>query len=59
MGEVQTGMPDLAMKAVQNPELVKESRGAAEKVLQEDPELKKYPLLRERLEEFEKEIHLE
>ena len=59
LGEVQTGMPDLAMKAVQNPELVKESRGAAEKVLQEDPELKKYPLLRERLEEFEKEIHLE
>ncbi|MCX6702817.1 MAG: ATP-dependent DNA helicase RecG, partial [Candidatus Wolfebacteria bacterium] len=33
LGDSQTGMPDLAMKAVQNPELVKKARAAAEKIL--------------------------
>jgi GxxExxY protein len=59
LGESQTGMPDLAMKAIQNKELVKISRQAAETILKNDPELKKYPLLQKRLEGFEKEIHLE
>ncbi len=59
LGETQTGMPDLAMKAIQNPELVKSSRGAAVSLLKSDPELKKYPFLKERLETFQKEIHLE
>jgi hypothetical protein len=52
-------MPDIALKALQNPEELKKARQAAEAVIQEDPELKKYPLLRERLNQFEKEIHLE
>ncbi|MBI4117364.1 MAG: ATP-dependent DNA helicase RecG, partial [Parcubacteria group bacterium] len=55
----QTGLPDLAMKAVQNPDLVKSAREAAETILNTGPELKKYPLLFARLEGFEKEIHLE
>jgi len=59
LGESQTGMPDLAMKAIQNKELVKISRQAAETILKNDPELKNYPLLQKRLEGFEKEIHLE
>lgn len=59
LGESQTGRPDLAMKAVQNPELVKASREAAEKIIKVDPELKKYQLLQWRLESFQKEIHLE
>ncbi|MBI2514752.1 ATP-dependent DNA helicase RecG [Candidatus Wolfebacteria bacterium] len=59
LGESQTGLPDLAMKAVQNPDLMKAGREAAEKILNADPELKKYPLLLARLEGFEKEIHLE
>lgn len=59
LGAEQTGMPDLAMKAIQNPELIKSSRQAAGKIIQEDPELKNYPALRERLEGFQKEIHLE
>jgi len=58
-GESQTGMPDLAMKAIQNPELVKASREAAINLLKTDPGLKKYPLLKKRLESFEKEVHLE
>jgi ATP-dependent DNA helicase RecG len=59
LGQDQTGMPDIALKALQNPEELKKARQAAEAVIQEDPELKKYPLLRERLNQFEKEIHLE
>jgi len=59
LGESQTGMPDLAMKAIQNPDLVKSSRQAAEEILKTDPGLKNYPLLKKRLESFEKEVHLE
>ncbi len=59
LGEEQTGVPDLAMKAIKNPELVKSSRGAAEEILKTDPELKNYPLLKNRLESFAKEVHLE
>jgi ATP-dependent DNA helicase RecG len=59
LGEEQTGVPDLAMKAVKNPELVKSSREAAEEILKTDPELKNYPLLKKRLENFAKEVHLE
>ena len=59
LGEEQTGIPDLAMKAVRNPELVKSSRQAAEDVLKNDPELEKYPLLKKRLESFQQEVHLE
>lgn len=59
LGESQTGMPDLAMKAIQNPDLVKSSRQTALMIIEKDPELKNYPLLKERLEIFEREIHLE
>ena len=59
LGESQTGLPDLAMKAVQNPELLKSSREFAEEFLNKDPELKNNPLLKSRMELFEKETHLE
>ncbi len=59
LGDSQTGMPDLAMKAIQNPELVKATRDTALQILKEDHALKKYPALRERLGTFEKEIHWE
>lgn len=59
LGEAQTGIPDLAMKAVKNPNLVKTSREAAEELIKNDLELKKYPLLKSRLELFQKEVHLE
>ncbi len=59
LGEEQTGVPDLAMKAVRNPELVKSSRQAAEDILKTDPELKNYPLLKNRLDAFQKDVHLE
>ncbi len=59
LGESQTGMPDLAMKAIQNPDLVKRTRELALQTLKGDPNLKKYPALKERLSVFEKEIHWE
>jgi len=59
LGEAQTGMPDLAMKAIQNPELVKKTRELALKTLKEDWTLRKYPLLLEKLKAFEREIHWE
>jgi ATP-dependent DNA helicase RecG len=59
LGESQTGMPDLAMKAIQNPELVKASREAAKMILEKDPMLRNYQLLALKIQEFEKQIHLE
>jgi len=59
LGESQTGLPDLAMKAIQNPDLVKTSRSEAEKLLEQDPEFKNYPAIKKHLELFQKEVHLE
>lgn len=59
LGRSQTGLPDLAMKSIQDPELVKSAREAAEKTLKNDPELASYSALLSRVEGFAKEIHLE
>lgn len=59
LGEAQTGFPDVAMQALQNIKMVKASREAAFRLIQKDPTLKNYPLLREKLKEFKKELHLE
>jgi len=58
-GKKQWGIPDLAMASLKNIFLVEKARRTAKEILEEDPELKKYPLLRERVEEFRKRIHLE
>ena len=59
LGEAQTGMPDLAMKAIQNPDLVKHAREVALEILRTDRALKKHPLIREHLNEFAKGVHWE
>jgi len=59
LGTSQTGMPDIAMKAIQNPDLVREARTLAYEVLQKDKMLSKHQALKERLSQFEKEIHFE
>ncbi len=58
-GEIQTGLPDVAMEALRDPELVKASRDAAVKTIQADPSLKTYPLLKTKLEKFRNRIHQE
>jgi ATP-dependent DNA helicase RecG len=58
-GSRQWGLPDLAMSALKNMALVEKAREAAKSILINDWQLKKYPLLRARLREFEKRLHLE
>jgi len=58
-GSRQWGIPDLSMASLKDITLVEKTRNAAKKMLMEDPNLKKYPPLKERLGEFQKRIHLE
>jgi len=58
-GEIQTGLPDIVMSALQDPELVRTSREAALKVMNADAPLKTHPLIKAKLAEFQKNIHLE
>ncbi|MDP2820708.1 MAG: hypothetical protein Q8O39_00695 [bacterium] len=58
-GFKQWGIPDLAMASLKNISLVEKTREAAKEILEKDPELKKYPLLKERLKEFKETIHFE
>lgn len=58
-GQRQWGFPDFVMASLENIELVEKTRNTAKEILKEDPELKKYPFLREKLKEFQKRIHLE
>ena len=59
LGSSQSGMPDLAMKAIQNPELVSRARISATRILTRDPNLKKYPELKKHLLHFQKALHEE
>ncbi|MDE2019474.1 MAG: ATP-dependent DNA helicase RecG [Patescibacteria group bacterium] len=58
-GTVQTGFPDELMQALQNPDLVKESREAAAAIVKPDPLLRQNAALREKLSEFRKKVHQE
>ena len=55
----QTGLPDLAMKSLGNLELIRRARAAAEQILINNQELKNYPLLKEKVNEFSNHVHLE
>lgn len=59
LGEKQTGIPDLAMKALNNIELVKQARLAAQEIINKSSDFSSYPLLKEKFEGFQKQIHLE
>lgn len=59
LGESQTGLPDLAMQALNNMELVKLARAAAAALVTKDQTLKRYPALKEKFAAFRKQIHLE
>ena len=58
-GTVQSGIPDMAMQGLSNVFLVEKTRAAAKEILEKDAELKNYPLLKERLRQFQKRIHFE
>jgi len=58
-GSKQWGIPDLAMDSLKDIFLVEKTKMTAKEILEEDPELKKYSLLREKLIQFRQRIHLE
>ena len=57
LGKSQTGMPDIAMQALQNPEFIKDARNAAQAIVHKDRTLTIYPKLKERLERFTQRVH--
>jgi ATP-dependent DNA helicase RecG len=59
LGHSQTGLPDLAMNALNNMELTKAARETAEMIIKKDPALEKDLTLKEKLEQFQNQIHLE
>lgn len=59
LGKEQTGLPDIAMENLENMELVRGSREAAVRTLKKSPTLAAFPMLKNKLGEFERRIHLE
>ena len=58
-GIKQSGLPDLAMSSLADIELIKKTRAEAKLLLKEDPTLKKYPALVEKLKNMQKMVHFE
>lgn len=58
-GGRQWGIPDLAMASLSDINLIKAAADEAEKILAASPDLKNYPLLREKISDFAKSVHLE
>jgi len=58
-GTQQWGLPDLSMASLADMTLVKNVREEAQKLIAKDPELKNYPLLAEKLKQFQTSVHLE
>ncbi len=59
LGVKQSGIPDLAMKSLNNEKLIIAARTAAEEILQEDPDLLRHPELAQRVNQFSRTVHLE
>ncbi len=58
-GNQQWGIPDIAMEGIFNIFLVEKTRSSAKEILEKDPELQNYPLLKESLKQFKSKIHFE
>ncbi|HZZ99489.1 MAG TPA: ATP-dependent DNA helicase RecG, partial [Candidatus Paceibacterota bacterium] len=58
-GTEQSGLPDLAMAALANVELIKKARTEARTILKADPNLKGHPELKRQLERFQRMTHFE
>ena len=58
-GRKQRGLSALAMEAIKNIKMVEASRIEATLIIEKDPKLKKYPLLREYIENQTDKIHFE
>jgi ATP-dependent DNA helicase RecG len=58
-GVRQSGIPDFAMTSLTDIDLIKKARLEAKLLLKEDPTLKKFPLLLEKLAEIQRLVHFE
>lgn len=59
IGVRQWGLPDFAFESLKNPKLIEKTKKIAEAILEQSPDLSKFPNLKTRLESFEERIHLE
>ncbi len=58
-GSQQSGLPDLAMAALANVELIKKSRTEARLILKDDPNLNNHPALKQQLQRLQALVHFE
>jgi len=58
-GTKQWGITDLGMEAIKNLKMVEAARTEAIRLISEDPELSKYPLLKNKVREKVKDFHFE
>jgi len=58
-GARQWGIPDLAMSSLTDVFLVEKTRSWAQRILQQDPQLKRYPTLAEEIKDFGRIVHFE
>ena len=58
-GTKQWGITDLGMEAIKNLKMVEAARTEAIRLISEDPELSKYPLLKQKIHEKVSEFHFE
>jgi len=58
-GTKQWGITDLGMEAIKNLKMVEAARAEAIRIISEDPELLKYPLLKSKVREKVSEFHFE
>ncbi|MFA5023973.1 MAG: ATP-dependent DNA helicase RecG [Patescibacteria group bacterium] len=58
-GLSQSGFPELQIASLFDYELIKKAAAEADALIASDPNLKKYPLLKNKLSEWEDKVHLE
>ncbi len=58
-GTKQWGITDLGMEAIKNIKMVEAARTEAVRLIEEDPELTKYPLLKQKVHQKTSEFHFE
>ena len=56
-GVRQSGLPDLRMASLADVNLISQTRAAAESLMENDPSLARFPLLLQKIGEWQKEIH--
>jgi len=59
IGRRQSGVPDLIMASLSNLELINLAKKEANAILKDDPNLKKHPVIKKKIDQIKKRAHLE